>query len=339
LAAQGQFPGGRFFPRPSHRRRVNGDGHGGTPDDYAEWEALGAAGWGWDNVLPYYRKLEHDWDFDGALHGKAGPVPIRRTKQEDWAPLAKAVHAFAQERQIAFIADMNGDFCDGYGAVPMSNWPRQRASAAICYLDADVRRRDNLSILCNAFASGILFEGRRAIGVRASIGAEQKQLLAREIIVALGGIHSPALLMRAGIGPAAALRELGIAPCADLPAVGENLSNHAIVFIGLLQKPGARQSGAIRPHPMTAFRYSSGLPGAPAADMYINVQCKTSWSPLGHQVANLAPSLLKPMARGKVAGHGRSRGSPAGRVQFHRTRARSATLHARLSPLRRDAGA
>ena len=275
--------------------------HRGTPDDYAEWEALGAAGWGWDNVLPYYRKLEHDWDFDGALHGKAGPVPIRRTKQEDWAPLAKAVHAFAQERQIAFIADMNGDFRDGYGAVPMSNWPRQRASAAICYLDADVRRRDNLSILCNAFASGILFEGRRAIGVRASIGAEQKQLLAREIIVALGGIHSPALLMRAGIGPAAALRELGIAPRADLPAVGENLSNHAIVFIGLLQKPGARQSGATRPHPMTAFRYFSGLPGAPAADMYINVQCKTSWSPLGHQVANLAPSLLKPMARGKVS--------------------------------------
>jgi len=99
--------------------------HRGTPDDYAEWEALGAAGWGWDNVLPYYRKLEHDWDFDGALHGKAGPVPIRRTKAQDWAPLAKAVHAFAQERQIAFIADMNGDFRDGYGAVPMSNWPRQ----------------------------------------------------------------------------------------------------------------------------------------------------------------------------------------------------------------------
>jgi 5-(hydroxymethyl)furfural/furfural oxidase len=88
---------------------------------------------------------------------------------------------------------------------------------------------------------------------------------------------------------------------ADLPAVGENLSNHAIVFVGLLQKPGGRQSHTIRPHPMTAFRYSSGLPGAPAADMYINVQCKTSWSPLGRQVANLAPSLLKPMARGRVS--------------------------------------
>ena len=88
---------------------------------------------------------------------------------------------------------------------------------------------------------------------------------------------------------------------ADRPGVGQNLSNHAIIFLGLLQKPGTRQSDRIKPHPMSAFRYSSGLPGTPPQDIYINVQCKTSWSPLGHQVANIAPSLLKPMARGQVA--------------------------------------
>jgi 5-(hydroxymethyl)furfural/furfural oxidase len=273
----------------------------GTPDDYAEWQALGAAGWGWDDVLPFYRKLESDWDFDGALHGKDGPVPIRRTNMADWAPLAKAVHAFAQERQIPFIADMNADFRDGYGGVPMSNWPQKRASAAICYLGADVRRRDNLTILTGALATGRVFEGRRATGVTVTIGGENKQFTGREIVVSLGGIHSSAFLMRAGLGPATVLRDLGIEMRRDLPGVGENLSNHAIIFIGLLQKPGARQSENIRPHPMTAFRYSSGLPGAPKADMYLNVQCKTSWSPLGHQVANLAPSLLKPMARGRVS--------------------------------------
>ena len=116
----------------------------GTPDDYHEWEALGATGWGWNDVLPFYRKLEDDIDFDGELHGKDGPVPIRRTRPEHWAPLSKAVHVFAQERQIPFIADMNADFRDGYGAVPMSNWPDKRASAAICYLDATVRARRNL---------------------------------------------------------------------------------------------------------------------------------------------------------------------------------------------------
>jgi 5-(hydroxymethyl)furfural/furfural oxidase len=273
----------------------------GTPDDYAEWQALGAAGWGWDDVLPYYRKLERDLDFDGALHGKNGPVPIRRTRQTDWAPLAKAVHAFAEERQIPFVADMNADFRDGYGSVPMSNSPEQRASASICYLTADVRRRSNLRIVTGAFVTGLLFDGEKAIGVAAMIGGETKEFFARDIVVSLGGIHSPAFLQRAGLGPAAALRELGIAVRADLPGVGENLSNHAIMFIGLLQKPGTRQSEKIRPHPIAAFRYSSGLPGAPPADMYLNVQCKTSWSPLGRQVANLAPSLLKPMARGRVS--------------------------------------
>ena len=146
--------------------------------------------------------------------------------------------------------------------------------------------------------------------------------------------------MRAGIGPAAALRELGIEVRADLPGVGENLSNHAIIFIGLLQKPGTRQAAKIRPHPMTAFRYSSGLPGAPPADMYLNVQCKTSWSPLGHQVANLAPTLLKPMARGRVS---LVSADPAvyPRVEFNFTghELDLQTLHAGLSPLRRNSGA
>ncbi len=273
----------------------------GTPDDYAEWEVHGASGWGWQDVLPFYRKLEREMDFDGELHGKDGPVPIRRTRPEDWAPLSKAVHAYAQERQIPFIADMNADFRDGYGAVPMSNWPDKRASAAICYLDAAVRARKNLTIVNGATATGLVLEGRRVVGVTVRVGGEEKQFSAREVILSAGGIHSPAFLMRAGIGPAAHLRDLGIAVRADLPGVGENLSNHAIVFVGLWQKPHARQAEWLRPHPMSAFRYSSGLPGAPRSDMYMNVQCKTSWSPLGFQVANLAPSLLKPMARGRVS--------------------------------------
>ena len=289
----------------------------GTPDDYHEWEALGATGWGWNDVLPFYRKLENEMDFGGELHGKDGPVPIRRTKPEDWAPLSKAVHVYAQERQIPFIADMNADFRDGYGAVPMSNWPHKRASAAICYLDAAVRARRNLTIINGATATGFVFEGRRVTDVDVRIGDEDRRFSAREIILSTGGIHSPAFLMRSGIGPAGHLRELGIDVRHDLPGVGRNLSNHAIVFVGLLQKPQARQALSLRPHPMTAFRYSSGLPGAPPCDMYINVQCKTSWSPLGLQVANLAPTLLKPKARGRVTLTSRDARSP--RVEFNFT--------------------
>ncbi len=272
----------------------------GTPDDYAEWEAHGAAGWGWADVLPFFRKLEHDLDFSGVLHGESGPVPIRRTRMEDWAPLAKAAHAFAQERQFPFIADMNADFRDGYGAVPMSNWLYMRASAVICYLNIAVRVRKNLTVIGGASATGLLFDGRRVTGVTARLGNESKEFRAREVILAAGGIHSPAFLLRCGIGPARELAQLGVEVRADLPGVGRNLSNHAILFVGLFQRAGARQARHIRPHPMTALRYSSGLAGAPPSDMYINVQCKTSWSALGRQVANLAPTLLKPMARGRV---------------------------------------
>jgi 5-(hydroxymethyl)furfural/furfural oxidase len=273
----------------------------GTPDDYAEWEQMGATGWGWTDVLPFYKKLETDMDFGGDMHGKDGPVPIRRTPQARWAPLSKAVHAYAAERQIQYIADMNADFRDGYGSVPMCNWPLKRASAAICYLDAATRARSNLTVMTGAAATDFVLDGKRVAGVVVRVNGEVKTLSGSEIILSLGGIHSPAFLMRQGIGPAEHLRQHGIAVRADLPGVGRNLSNHALVFVGLFQKRGQRQAEDIRPHPMTAFRYSSGLPGTPAADMYMNVQCKTSWSPLGHQVANLSPTLLKPKARGRVS--------------------------------------
>ncbi|MET0671155.1 MAG: GMC family oxidoreductase N-terminal domain-containing protein [Xanthobacteraceae bacterium] len=273
----------------------------GTPDDYAEWEQLGCKGFGWNDVLPFYRKLENDFDFGGDQHGKDGPIPIRRTKKEDWAPLSKAVQHFAEERQMPFLADMNADFRDGYGVVPQSNWPDKRASAAICYLDASVRARPNLTLINGAHVTSFTFDGRRATGVTVHVGGEEKTFTAREVICSLGGIHSPHFLMKMGIGPAAHLREHGIEVRADMPGVGQNLSNHAIVFLGMLQKPGMRQSEHIRPHAMTCFRYSTGLPGAPRTDMYINVQCKTSWSPLGLAVANLGPTLLKPMSRGTIS--------------------------------------
>jgi 5-(hydroxymethyl)furfural/furfural oxidase len=273
----------------------------GTPDDYDEWTQCGAAGWGWADVLPFFRKLERDMDFGGADHGSDGPVPIRRTKQEDWPPLSHALHAYAQERQFPYIADMNTDFRDGYGAVPMSNWPDKRASAAICYLDAAVRARKNLTIVSGATANRLLFDGRRVTGIAATAGGEEREFRGREIILSAGAIQSPTLLMRAGIGPADHLRENGIAVRADLPGVGQNLSNHALLFLAIHLKRAGRQAASLRPHPTTVLRYSSGVPGCPRTDMYINIQSKTSWSALGEQIANLAPVLWKPMARGCVS--------------------------------------
>jgi 5-(hydroxymethyl)furfural/furfural oxidase len=272
----------------------------GTPADYAEWADLGADGWGWDAVLPYFNKLEHDLDFAGPLHGASGPTPIRRTPATEWAPLSHAMQQYATERQMPHVADMNGDFRDGYGSLPMSNTVERRASAAICYLDAAVRTRANLSIACPAAVTGFIVDGRRVTGVTALVDGEAREFRGADIILCAGGLHSPAMLLRAGIGPAADLKSLGIPVVADLPGVGRNLQNHALLFIAAHLRRGARQSPTVRPHPMTCFRYSSGFPGAPASDMYIAAHSKSSWNALGATIANFNATLFKPRSRGKV---------------------------------------
>lgn len=273
----------------------------GTPDDYDEWERLGAAGWNWDGVLPYFRRLEKDLDFGGTLHGDDGPTPVRRVKREDWTPVARAAHEFAQARQMPLVADMNGDFRDGYCALPMSNTSAIRASAAICYLDAAVRARANLTISTGAAVSKFLFDGNRATGVVAMVDGEQREFRARETILCAGAIQTPTMLMRAGIGTAADLRGLGIAVRTDLPGVGRNLQNHPVLFIGAHLRPAARQQPRLRSLQVSCFRLSSELPGGAPTDLFIHLQSKSSWNALGEQIANFGPVLWKPYSHGSVS--------------------------------------
>lgn len=272
----------------------------GIPADYDEWDRVGARGWAWADVLPYFRKLENDFDFGGEMHGREGPTPIRRMPYEQWTPLARASREFAELRQIPFVADMNGDARDGYCALPMSNTEKSRASAAICYLDGATRRRGNLTIVPDALATHLMLEGRRTIGVQATVGGAEKEFRGREIVLCGGAIQSPTLLMRSGIGPADHLRAMDIAVTADLPGVGQNLQNHPVLFVGAHLRPHARQAEVPRTLQFSCFRLSSGLPDCPATDLVINVQSKSSWSALGAQIANLGPVLWKPFSRGRV---------------------------------------
>lgn len=272
----------------------------GMPQDYDEWAASGATGWAWADVLPFFKKLECDYDFAGDLHGAGGPVPIRRTPPEQWSPLSRAVHRYALERQMPYIADMNGDFRDGHASLPMSNTTKRRASSAICYLDTGVRARPNLTIMSSASVTRLLCDGRRVVGVAVAIDGAVHEFRAAETLLCAGAIHSPAMLLRAGIGPAKDLRALGIAVLADAPGVGRNLQNHPLLFIAAHLRRGARQSSAVRPHPMTCFRYSSGLPGGQPNDMYIAAHSKSSWNALGARIANFNATLFKPASRGQV---------------------------------------
>jgi 5-(hydroxymethyl)furfural/furfural oxidase len=273
----------------------------GTADDYDEWERLGAVGWSWKDVLPYFRRLETDLDFAGEAHGNSGPVPIRRLDRQRWTPLAQGAEGYAELRQLPFVADMNADFRDGYCSLPMSNTETRRASTAICYLDAAVRRRNNLTILPRANLLHLLLDGRQVIGVRAQVDGEARDFLAREVILSAGAILSPALMLRSGIGPEEHLRERGIEPRANLRGVGRNLMNHPVLFFGAQLRRGARQPHSLRTLQVSCFRLSSGLPGCPATDLCINVQSKSSWNATGRQIANFGPVLWKPFSRGRVS--------------------------------------
>ena len=272
----------------------------GQAADFDDWRDLGCSGWGWNDVLPYFRKLETDNDFSDDGHGKSGPVPIRRLPRAAWPPLARAVAQYGASLGLPFIDDMNMDFRDGCGAVPMSNTPARRGSSALCYLTADVRRRENLTIHAPATVTRIRFDDTRATGVRADIHGQSVDFSAREVILAAGAIFTPALLMRSGIGPAAHLREHGIGVVADRPGVGANLQNHPVAFIGMHLRKGARQPATLRTTAAVSMRFSSGLAGCNASDLYINVQSKSSWNALGMQIANVAPALLQPLSRGAV---------------------------------------
>ena len=183
----------------------------GAPTDYDEWEARGAAGWNWNDVLPFFRKLERDLDFDGPYHGKDGRIPVRRIPREHWTRHSRSLRRRPCEHAgHQFLPDQNGEFVDGYFPVTHSNQDEQRVSAAMGYLDRDTRKRANLTISTDTQVRELLFEGTRCVGVKALVDGQEQEFRGREIILSCGAIHSPAHLMRAGIGPVGHLRDLGI---------------------------------------------------------------------------------------------------------------------------------
>ncbi len=119
----------------------------GAPADFEEWVARGARGWGWRDVLPYYKKVERDMDFDGPLHGKEGRIPVRRIFQELWTGHAKAAAEAFKAAGFDYLPDQNGEWRDGYYPITISNAYERRVSAAIGYLDPATRQRANLTIL------------------------------------------------------------------------------------------------------------------------------------------------------------------------------------------------
>jgi 5-(hydroxymethyl)furfural/furfural oxidase len=264
----------------------------GQPDDYDGWAAQGADGWSWTDALPFFRRLEHDLDFDGELHGTEGPVTIRRHLVEEWPPFCRAVGGAAAARGWPIVEDMNGEFGDGYCRLPLSATRLSRVSSASAYLDAGTRARANLTIEPEATVERVLFSRSRCVGVSAVKGRARREFRSRRVILSAGAIQSPAILMRSGVGPVEHLEALGIPVVAPSEGVGAYLATHLV--------KEARQSPGLRPQFNSALRYSSGDAPGTQGDMLLLVINKSSWHGLGEAIAGVGVVLMKPFSRGSV---------------------------------------
>jgi 5-(hydroxymethyl)furfural/furfural oxidase len=266
----------------------------GAPTDYDEWHARGATGWNWDSVLPFFKKVERDMDFDGPWHGNEGRIPVRRIFPDLWPEHAKAAGETFKAAGYNFLIDQNAEFRDGYFPITISNAFERRVSAAIGYLDPGTRMRANLTISTDTQVSTLLFDGLRCVGVKARVGGRETEFRGKEIILCSGAIHSPAHLLRAGIGPAGHLRDLGIDVRANAPGVGQRLQDHPAVAVAAFIKPHARiVNDYTRRHIYTALRYSSKLDGIPPGDMFTVVTNKTSWHAVGEQIGSFIITVYK----------------------------------------------
>ncbi len=272
----------------------------GLPSDYNNWQAMGAAGWGWDDVLPYFKKLERDQDYDGPLHGKDGRIPVRRIMRNAWPGFSHTAEAAMAEAGFRDIEDQNGCFEDGYFPMAITNLYDRRVSAAIGYLDNAVRRRPNLAIWDKTRVLSLDLEGKRVVGLRAQRESGEVTVKAGQVILSSGALHSPGHLMRAGIGPGAHLRDLGIDVVADRPGVGQNLQEHPTTSVSAYLDAQGRIADPNGRHIHLGLRYSSGLEGCPPGDMYMVALTKTGWHPVGKRICSLVTWVNKSYSRGWV---------------------------------------
>jgi choline dehydrogenase len=196
----------------------------GNALDFERWEAAGAHGWAYRDVLPYFRRAETHLEGADEYRGGDGPLATRTGVFVN--PLYRAFLEAGRQAGYALSADLNGYRQEGFGKLDMTVARGARASAANAYL-RPAMKRPNLAVRTHALVEAIVLDGRRATGVRyRRQGRVETVVAAREVIVAAGAINSPQLLKLSGIGPAAELRQHGIAVAHDLPGVGENLQDH-----------------------------------------------------------------------------------------------------------------
>jgi choline dehydrogenase-like flavoprotein len=196
----------------------------GQPQDYDGWEALGAKGWGWADMGRAFRAIErHELGADN-VRGGSGLLGVSVEPNRD--PFAEAFIAAGEQMGLPRVEDINRPEQEGVGYAPRTVWNGRRQSTARTFL-SEARKRPNLKVMTGVLVEKVLFEGSRAVGVETNRGEFRA---GGEVIVSAGGLMSPQILQRSGIGDAAMLRGIGVAVVADSPGVGEHLLEHRLLW-------------------------------------------------------------------------------------------------------------
>jgi choline dehydrogenase-like flavoprotein len=208
----------------------------GHPADYDAWRDLGCTGWGWDEVLPWFKHSERNERGADEYHGDAGPLWV-----SDQAHAHRGSRAFieaASQLQLPVNDDFNGPRQEGAGLYQVTQRRGERWTASRAYL-TEAKKRANLEIICDAFVERILFDGHRAWGVAYTLDGQPREIRARRaVVLAAGAFQTPQLLMLSGIGPGRHLREIGLPVRVDRPAVGSDLQDH-IDYVGAFETKGS----------------------------------------------------------------------------------------------------
>ena len=200
----------------------------GHPRDYDEWRQTGLAGWAWDDVLPYFRRLERHHR-GGDLHGSDGPLHVSAGESD--SPFYAALTEAGRQAGYPVTADFNGESQEGFGPYDLTISDGKRWSAAAAYL-APCRGRTNLTVITDARTTRIVVERGRAVAVEYARGRRRERVeAAGEVLLCTGAVQSPQLLQLSGIGPADRLRAADVTPVHDLPGVGENLQDHLDIIM------------------------------------------------------------------------------------------------------------
>lgn len=271
----------------------------GHRSDYDNWAYNGCPGWGYDDVLPYFQKLEDQEDDTSPIAGKGGPLRLQAARLHQPNPTSQAFLEACDELGFARTDDFNGPQMEGAGWHHLNIKDGKRHDMATAYLLPAIETQQNLELIDEAHATRLLFQGRRCTGLEYRRGGETKRIAAtREVVVCAGAIDSPKLLLLSGIGDGERLAQFGIPVLHHLPGVGENFHNH--VLVPVIAASGQRIPNPTQGMSEAALFYKSE-PGWPGPDMqmaFVHGDPQQVANPDRPNVMVMLPGLVRPVSRG-----------------------------------------